>query len=47
MDPMVIVHFDHQLKVCANFAFLLCKQRTDKMKTIQDQSSGTDKIRMK
>ena len=47
MDSMVIVHFNHQLKVCANFVFLLCKQRTDKMKTIQDQNSRTNKIKMK
>ena len=47
MDSMVIVHFNHQLKVCANFVFFLSKKRTDKMKTIQDQNSRTDKIKKK
>ena len=47
MDSMVIVRFNYQLKVCVNFVFLLCKQRTVKMKIIQDQNSRTDKIRMK
>ena len=47
MDLMVIVNFNHRLKVCANFVFLLCKQMIDKMKTIQDQNSRTDKIKIK
>ena len=47
MDSMVIVHFNYQLKECVNFVFLLCKQRTIKMKTIQDQNNKTDKIKLK
>lgn len=48
MDSMVIVHFNFQLNACVNYVFfLLYKQRVVKMKTTQNQSNKTDKIKMK
>ena len=46
-DSMVIVHFNCQLKACVNYVFFLYKQRAVKMKTTQNQSNKTDKIKMK
>ena len=42
---MVIVHFNYQLKAYVNYVILLYKQRIVKMKTTQNQSNKTDKIK--